>query len=174
MKIPTRHTIERRLNAAKAVFLVNDSELLHRSPSHGSMSERAMTHKFAEAMQNVFRNWHVDCEYNRDGTIPKRIVDLPKMPGKTVLPDIIVHKRNPFGRQNENLDKNLLVIEAKPSDAKAKSKAYDKLKLHRYITGGLRYKYGVLLTFVIGDEPEVEFEIYTPQHPPYLQATTIS
>jgi hypothetical protein len=162
------NTIERRLMAAKAMFLANDSELLHTS-----LSERSMTHKFAEALQNVFRSWHVDCEYNRDGTDSKRI-DIPEKQGKTVLPDIIIHRRNPLGRQIENVDRNLLVIEAKPSDADEESVKYDTMKLHRYITGGLGYKYGVLLTFVIGDEPDVKFEIYTPQHPPDIEAAPIS
>src|ERR1035441_988365 len=126
MQFPTRATIKKRLLAAKQMFLANDSDLLH-----GSMSERAMTHKFAEAMQNVFRSWHVDCEYNREGKVPKRI-DLPEKPNKTVLPDIIVHRRNPDGGQN--VSKNLLVIEAKPSNSDAESVAYDTRKLHAYIT----------------------------------------
>ena len=62
MIFPTQPTIEQRLEVAKAMFLANDKHLLQ-----VEASERSITHKFAEALQQVFRNWHVDCEYNRVG-----------------------------------------------------------------------------------------------------------
>src|SRR5256885_14360324 len=119
--------MKQRLAAATAVFLANDSELLQRG-----VHERSMTHKFAEALQSVFPSWHVDCEYNRHGKIPKTI-DLPDHPDKTIYPDIIIHRRSS--------STNLLVIEAKPSDASQKEIDYDRRKLNAYISGKLGYRY---------------------------------
>lgn len=108
-----------------------------------------MTHKFTEALQRLFRSWHVDCEYNRDDEIPKRI-ELPPNPEQTVYPDIIIHRRGPGN--------NLPVIEGKPSDASKSAIDYDKQKLKAYMSGKLGYRYGLLLTFVIGETPDVLFE----------------
>jgi hypothetical protein len=144
MRIPTPETMKRRLAAATAVFLANDAELLKRD-AH----ERSMTHKFAEALQSVFRSWHVDCEYNRDGKVPKTI-DLPERADKTVFPDIIIHRRGS--------PDNLLVIEAKPSDASQQDIDFDRRKLDAYMTGRLGYRYALFLTFHIGDTPDVTYE----------------
>jgi len=113
-----------------------------------------MTHKFAEALQIVFRAWHVDCEYNREGKVPKTI-DLPKFPGKAIIPDIIIHRR-------ESRD-NLLIIEAKTSEASQAEIAYDKQKLDSYITGNLGYRYALFLTFEVGIIPGIGYEWRLPQ-----------
>jgi hypothetical protein len=144
MRIPTQETMEQRLAAAVAIFLANDSDLLTRR-----VSERAMTHKFAEALQSVFRSWHVDCEYNRHGKVPKTI-DLPEHPEKTIYPDIIIHRRESSA--------NLLVIEAKTSDASQQDIDYDRSKLGAYISGRLGYRYALLLTFGVGDEPNISYD----------------
>ena len=148
MKIPTKATIETRLAAASAVFLANDSELLK-----CDVHERALTHKYAEALQTVFRSWHVDCEYNREGKSvnPKR-VDLPEEPGKTVYPDIIIHRRKS--------KINLLIIEAKPNNATQKSIEYDKKKLQAYMDGHLHYHYALALTFNVGEHPGVKYDLH--------------
>jgi hypothetical protein len=79
------------------------------------VNERSITHKIAEQLQKVFREYDfdVDCEYNRDRHEPK-LLDLPidmvatnETEAKTVYPDIIVHKRDS--------KENLVVIEAKKS-----------------------------------------------------------
>jgi hypothetical protein len=153
MKIPTKSTMETRLQAARALFLVNDRRLLELD-----VHERALTHKFAEALQTVFRNWNVDCEYNREGKdLDTKTADLPEEPGKTIFPDIIVHMRGkPI---------NLLIIEAKPSDASRKSVDYDRKKLTAYMDadGKLAYTYGLMLTFIVGGKPDVEWKWHS-QH----------
>jgi hypothetical protein len=104
-------------------------------------------------LQMVFRSWNVDCEYNREGKdLDTKTADLPDEPGKTIFPDIIVHRRG------KSL--NLLIIEAKPSDASAKSVAYDRKKLAAYMDaeGKLAYKYGLMLTFIVGGKPDVTWE----------------
>src|SRR5882672_687905 len=140
MRVPTESTMKQRLAAAIAVFLANDSELLR-----SEVSERAMTHKFAEALQTVFPSWHVDCEYNRYGKVPKTI-DLPERAGKNVFPDIIIHRR---GRPD-----NLLVVEAKTSNASQEDIDYDRRKLDAYISGKLGYRYALFLTFTVGAAPD--------------------
>ncbi len=37
------------------------------------VNERAIAHRLAIYVQNAFPDWHVDCEYNRDGHDPKEI-----------------------------------------------------------------------------------------------------
>jgi hypothetical protein len=142
--IPNKIIMEKRLAAASLIFLTKNAELLQ-----SRVSERAMTHKFAEALQSVFPSWHVDCEYNRDGRIPKTI-DLPRNPDKNIFPDIIIHRRGS--------DENLLVIEAKPSDASKQDVYYDEQKLAAYISGRLGYRYALLLTFIVGRVPDVRYE----------------
>jgi hypothetical protein len=78
------------------------------------VNERSISHKFATYLQNEFKGWDVDCEYNRDHHDPK-ILNLPNISSlevrlddvqaKTVYPDIIVHHRG--------TKENLLVIEIK-------------------------------------------------------------
>ena len=90
------------------------------------VSERALTHKLAEHLQKRFKEYNVDCEYNKIGKDPKRIQNLiaqMKLSGKcnadcdtctknkcVIFPDIIVHRRGE--------DDNLLVIEAKTAWSK--------------------------------------------------------
>ena len=61
-------------------------------------NERSLTHKLAEQLQLVFPDWDVDCEYNRivDGVkrLPKpEHVETNDTQGRTIFPDIIVHRR---------------------------------------------------------------------------------
>lgn len=116
------------LKRAYKKFLVNDVYLLHVEGN-----ERAMTHKYAEYLQQEFPSWHVDCEYNRLGDDVKR-VDIYKG-DDGVIPDIIVHQR---GTSN-----NLIAIEAKKT---GRSTAQDENKLKAYLEQ-LNYKYAFSVTF---------------------------
>jgi hypothetical protein len=115
-----------------------------------------MTHKFAEYLQREFPDWNVDCEYNRDGDIPKRLLNLFQDDrvrpsddnAATVFPDIIVHHRGQRGEQA-----NLLVLEAKKSGA---SDELDKFKLEEFMNDHqYNYCHAVLLRFVTGRSPEI-------------------
>jgi len=91
--------------AAAASFLGREQDLLV-----VDANERSLTHKLAEHVQAAFPDWHVDCEYNRLGNKVKRLPHPePSMTddteGRTIFPDIIVHRR----RRSENL----LAIEVK-------------------------------------------------------------
>ena len=88
------------------------------------VAERALTHKLAEHLQRRFKDYSVDCEYNKVGRgDPKRVwafIDSLSHSGQlqccgdcgrcagnrcVVFPDIIVHRRG--------VDENLIAIEAK-------------------------------------------------------------
>lgn len=144
MSLLLKKTVKQRVNIARTIFLSNHSDLLKRRAS-----ERAITHKFAEALQIVFPEWHVDCEYNRDADIPKRI-SLPENPAKTVYPDVVVHHRGTA--------ENLLIIEAKLSNASQAEIDYDHRKLTAYLSGRLRYRYGLFATFEVAGSPAITYQ----------------
>jgi len=77
-------------------------------------NERSITHRLGIYLQENFPNWDVDCEYNRNGHEAKYLIDkivgiAPNdTHGKTVFPDIIVHKRK--------TQRNKLIIEVKKTN----------------------------------------------------------
>lgn len=140
--------IAARLDLAKRAFIESEAELLN-----VGANERSMTHKFAEHLQHVFPEYHVDCEYNRDGLDPKRLRGLrpPRRPrpddtdALTVFPDIIVHRRGTAC--------NLLVIEAKKDDG---DQSFDCEKLEAFVEDPhYGYRYAYLLRFITGSNPDV-------------------
>ena len=86
------------LQNGRGTFLARDIELLA-----FRVHERTVAHRIAVYLENEFPNWHVDCEYNRQG-----VGGDPKDAwiGQRRFPDVIVHRRG--------LENNFLVIEAKP------------------------------------------------------------
>jgi len=127
-------------------------------------NERSITHKLAEHLSRQFPTWHVDCEYNRDGTDPKRVHMRVKQvasnddTGETAYPDIIVHER---GTSN-----NLLVIEAKKDSNSSDPEAIrnDKRKLCAY-KRELGYRFGLFLKFNTGDNYNVRLKKSGPSLP---------
>lgn len=108
------------------------------------VNERTITHRLAVHLEACLRkiNNHlsVDCEYNRDGRDPKRLMSISReiartarpedliadTQGRTVFPDIVVHKR---GRRGPNF----LVIEVKRATASAAELTRDHEKLYAYV-----------------------------------------
>ena len=109
---------------ALSELLENDNDLLGIDAN-----ERSITFRFAMYLQQHFPDWTVDCEYNRDGTDPKRLGHLELYPdseddeAKTVFPDVIVHRR---GTRN-----NYLVLEFKKSTSRI-DRQIDLRKLRGY------------------------------------------
>lgn len=109
---------------ALSELLNNDQDLLGIDAN-----ERSITFRFAMYLQQHFPDWTVDCEYNRDGTEPKRLGHLELYPdseddeAKTVFPDVIVHRR---GTRN-----NYLVLEFKKSTSRV-DRQIDLRKLRGY------------------------------------------
>lgn len=109
------------------------------------VSERSLTHRLAVYLEQlpVFSGWNIDCEYNRNGDVPKFLKGL----GRLALPDIVVHKRGAAGP-------NLLVIEAKKT---GQHDGDDEAKVKAYIQD-LRYRYGLCLIFNGGNVESKWFE----------------
>ena len=114
-------------------------------------SERSITHRLSTYIEREFREYNVDCEYNREGNDTKRyreIVDqlnraeinADDTEAKPAFPDIIIHKRG-------NNEDNLLVIEVKKycgNHTEVDEK--DKSKLEAFTAQNqFRYKYGIAL-----------------------------
>jgi len=133
------------------------------------LSEPSISHKLAEHLQLLFKEYNVDCEYNsniaRDDGI-KRISILKdelrragllkekeeeelekEFTERAILPDIIIHRRG------SNAD-NLCIIEVKKETSKVSSD-YDYLKLRAYTSvdmkNDLRYQMGIFIHFYIGE-----------------------
>ncbi|CAE6858228.1 hypothetical protein R69749_06317 [Paraburkholderia domus] len=119
-----RHSPGEAVARALSELLVNDHDLLSIDAN-----ERSITFRFAMYLQSHFPGWTVDCEYNRDGTEPKRLGHLELYPhsdddeAKTVFPDVIVHRRGT--RQNH------LVLEFKKSTSRV-DRQIDLRKLRGY------------------------------------------
>ncbi len=106
-------------------------------------NERSISHRFAMYLQEQLPDYHIDCEYNRDGVEPKRIGHLDLHPdiedtdGKTVFPDIIAHTRN--------TKKNYLVIEIKKTTSRV-DRNIDRQKLSAY-KRDLNYQFALFIEF---------------------------
>jgi hypothetical protein len=104
-------------------------------------NERSITHRLGIYLQERFSEWDVDCEYNRDGHKIKYLeakfneVGPADDNGKTIFPDIIVHKRKE--------DKNKLIIEIKKA-SNPLPKCVDIEKL-RAISKRLNYENALFL-----------------------------
>ena len=134
-------TLHRKVATALGTFFRRDRGLLEIN-----VNERSITHKFAEHLQRQFKGLDVDCEYNRHGEAKKVLPCYPEhaetdhLDGKTVFPDIIVHRRTVDSY-------NRLVIEIKKSSAS--SIEHDKMKLRAFTRPDQQYRYelGLLLVF---------------------------
>jgi hypothetical protein len=112
-----------------------------------TVDERASTHRIACYLQKYFPEWHVDCEYNRKGSIPKPTPDTST--NARVKPDIIIHKRN--------TEANLLCIEAKKKGGRLSE---DRKRLIGFTsrTGTYRYQFGLLLILSLKNPYRIEYE----------------
>ncbi len=134
-------SVEKGLREAISRLCEEDRFLLE-----NDVNERSISHKLAEYLQERFSDWHVDCEYNRNHDLVKRLNVGPPDPstedtqGRTVYPDIVVHRRN--------TDANLLVIEIKKS-TNVDERRFDMEKLRLYIAE-LGYRYGAFVEFAAG------------------------
>lgn len=110
-----------------------------------NVNERSITHRLALYLQDLYQDWNVDCEYNRDKH-DKKELELPGLKpdskdtdAQTVFPDIIIHKRNS--------DENYLVIEAKKTSSNVSKKA-DIKKLNAF-RDQLGYQYALFIEFSV-------------------------
>lgn len=116
-------------------------------------NERSLTHRVGMYLQEAFRAWDVDCEYNRKGGDPKRLelddvrTNVTDTDGKTVYPDVIVHHRD--------TDDNHLVLEFKKTSSQVRDEI-DFRKLHAFKHDPrLRYAFAIFIELRVGDDPGV-------------------
>ena len=107
------------------------------------VSERCIAAKLASYLQHFIPEYFVDVEFNRDGSIPKRLnlpeecVDSVNRDGDAiVIPDIIVHRRGPDGL-------NVLCVEIKKKND-SRGLDCDRKRLKALIST-LGYQYGALI-----------------------------
>ncbi|WP_300185485.1 hypothetical protein [Bradyrhizobium sp.] len=108
------------------------------------LGERALTHRLAVHLESRFPGWDVDCDYNRLGErrlrLPKAsIISTDDDSGKSVFPDIIVHRRT--------VPENLLAIELRKA-TNHQPPEHDRHKLRAMTDPLLWYAFraGVMLT----------------------------
>jgi len=154
--------IKRKVENAIKTFIKEDGVLLNIKAS-----ERSIAHKFAEHLQREFKEWNVDCEYNKDShdlteLDSKRLNSWntdckgmeEKKKGTTVYPDIIIHHRL--------TQENLVVIEIKKTSNRDDGSC-DRKKLCAFIRE-LKYHYGLFINFKVGNSIGIqELEWFTKE-----------
>ena len=114
---------------AKEKFLKEEKEIIEININERTLSARLMFHLqtllLSEIYQEKYKNYFVDCEYNKSEEntkkIPKDYRDLDK--DKSIYPDVILHQRKK--------KKNLIIIEMKKtesSDEDGKNENRDRLE----------------------------------------------
>jgi hypothetical protein len=121
-------------------------------------NERSLTHRFGMYLQVALPNWDVDCEYNRNGPDPKRIVlgerlvDIVDTDGKTAYPDVIAHVRD--------TDRNYLVLEFKKTSNRAGDHDdFAKLDAYKH-DPRLRYAFAIFIELQVGERPGVSRAVW--------------
>lgn len=142
--IEVRNAVEKALEE----LIKNDSFLLNIN-----VNERTLTHKLGQYLEKYFPTYHVDCEYNRDGEVPKKLeietsgksVPIEDIEATTVYPDLIIHKRG--------TDDNFLVIEAKKTKSNHSKIIDDTNKLRAYKSDEkYKYKHAFLVKFPVEED----------------------
>jgi hypothetical protein len=128
-------------------------------------NERSLTHRFGMYLQAALPNWHVDCEYNRNGPDPKRIMmllerlellelqgDIADTDGKTVYPDVIAHHRDTTD--------NYLVVEFKKTSSQVDDHVdFQKLEAYKH-DPRLQYVHAIFIELRVGPDPGVAQAIW--------------
>ena len=133
--------IRARVRRAVRTLFVRDVALLERDAA-----ERAIAARLAVHLASVFRDHHVDVEYNRHGLDPKEVRLPPSCRGggkRLIVPDIVVHHRGHDGD-------NLLVVELKKR-SNHESRVCDRAKIVA-MKRELGYQCGVLIVLPAGGE----------------------
>lgn len=108
------------------------------------LGERTLTHRLAVHLERQFEGWDVDCDYDRLGErtlrLPKgSIVSTDDHLGKSVYPDIVVHRRA--------VPENLLAVEVRKA-SNHQPPDHDRHKLRALTDPHLwfAYRIGIYLT----------------------------
>jgi hypothetical protein len=130
--------VRKRLQAALDLVSRYDSYLLEHD-----LSERCLASRLAMYLQDIFRDFHVDVEYNRLGaspktlTLPDECANYKNENGESlVVPDLVVHRRGLEGP-------NLLVLEMKKTTNR-EPREFDQMRI-RAFREQLKYDYAALI-----------------------------
>ncbi len=119
------------------------------------INERSLTHRLAIYLEALFPNYHVDCEYNREGVDKKALhilktnikrnnepnhIEPDDIDSSTVFPDITIHRRG--------TNDNFVVIEAKKSTTQNDRGDKEKLRLYKEELG---YRHAFFVRIPVGD-----------------------
>jgi hypothetical protein len=117
--------------------------------------EVSVSHRLGCYLQEVFSEFDVDCEYNRDA----KAIDNKKRneSGDLVRPDIIVHKRG---------GSNLLAIEMKKAEKPGDG---DIKNLNSYIKKQ-KYKFGLFIGFRVSSERVIAIKRWFEAHKEPVQS----
>lgn len=131
-------------------FYARETHLLDKD-----LGERALTHRLAVHLEKQFPGWDVDCDYNRLGErrlrLPKgTIVSTDDEIGKSVYPDIVVHRRA--------VPENLLAIEVRKA-SNHQPPEHDHHKLRALTDPHLWFAYRTGVFLVLGKNSVVS-EVY--------------
>ena len=145
----TIQEIKRKVSAALKDLYTKDIYLIDKN-----VHERSLTFRLGMYLQRKFKQWDVDCEYNKNcqaiqgnkfvlvrcnNDTKGDCSNCTNRKNCTVFPDIIIHQRGS--------DQNLLVIEAK-CNASVSQIAEDKEKLQAYLDEStLHYQHGLFINF---------------------------
>ena len=141
---------------AKNKFLKEEKEIIEINVNERTLSARLMFHLqtllLNEIYQENYKEYSVDCEYNRRKEIvkilPKEYRELEKK-DKQIYPDIILHQRNS--------EKNLMIIEMKKTyslDEGGKNENRDRLKFLTSLRKENKYKYLLGVYFEVNKFPD--------------------
>jgi hypothetical protein len=128
-----------RVVSALGEFYARETYLLEKD-----LGERTLTHRLAVHLERQFEGWDVDCDYDRLGErtlrLPKgSIVSTDDHIGKSVYPDIVVHRRA--------VPENLLAVEVRKA-SNHQPPEHDRHKLRALTDPHLwfAYRIGIYLT----------------------------
>ena len=145
------HAELNKLVAALREFYARESYLFERD-----LGERAVTHRLAVQIEEQFSGWDVDCDYNRLGErtlrLPKgTIVSTDDALGKSIYPDIVVHKRA--------VPNNLLAVEVRKA-ANHQPVEHDRHKLKALTDPHLWFAYGIGVLVTLAKGRVINPEVY--------------
>jgi len=124
--------IKRRIKHCIDLIYENDQDLFNRANFEITISAKLAQYLFIE-----FKEFDVDCEYDKHIDHQKRVENLDS----NIRPDIVIHKR---GKD----DNNLVYIEVKKEQNKtSRNKDFKKIIEMTKLNGEYRYKLGIFIDF---------------------------
>lgn len=140
-----------KLVAALKDFYARETYLLDKD-----LGELALTHRLAVHIEHQFADWDIDCDYDRLGDrmvlLPHgTIVSTDDHLGKSIYPDIVVHRRG--------VPENLLAIEVRKA-LNHQPLEHDQHKLRALTDPRLWFAYGIGALLTLGPKDVAGSEIY--------------